>query len=187
MLTVYHGSPYKFDQFDPTKIGLRATSEGYGFYFTNNKFIASNYAAGGYLYTVSFDGKKSLSSTEKTITRPQLRRFLAKLHETSNGDFLDNFQEVAYHGMQKVLSYTTNLHYDYNDDDVDIIATICNAYGSKEPLKILYEMLGYDHIKTLAEWSHDGEENMLYIALVNDVITIKSVEEIPLERTSSQT
>ncbi len=178
MITLYHGSPYKFKNFDYTKIGKHATSEGYGFYFTNNKEIATNYAEKGYLYTVSFDGRKSLSSKKKTITKPMLKKFLSALHDVSEEEeFLSNFDDIYTYGTEKVLNDAVNLIYNYNNNDVDMISEICNVWGGKEPLTILYEVLNYDHIQVLGEWSHNEDENMIYIAIVDDIINITKIEE----------
>jgi hypothetical protein len=45
-LDVYHGSPYKFDKFDPTKIGTGegAQAYGHGLYFAENPSVAGEYA-----------------------------------------------------------------------------------------------------------------------------------------------
>lgn len=183
MITVYHGSPSLFDKFDHSKIGSsHATSEGYGFYFTDIKQIAHAYASDtktGYLYTVNLDIKKSLSPEKLTITRSQLKRFIEALHKHDNLYFLSNYGDIDHEGYNKVLNEAVNNNYDYNDNDVDLIASICNVYGSKEPLQVLYNTLGYDHIKMVAEWNHNLDtDNTLYIALVNDIIEIEKVEKI---------
>lgn len=57
-LTVYHGSPYRFDRFDPTKIGSGegAQAYGYGHYVAQSPGVAKSYqeALSGY----SADGKR---------------------------------------------------------------------------------------------------------------------------------
>lgn len=177
MTIVYHGSKAQFNKFDHAKIGQNATSEGYGFYFTDQKSIAEAYAQNGFLYTVEFNGKKSLSNTKKTITRSQLKQFLAKLHELN--EQLSNYGDIGFYGYDKVLAEAVNNEWEYNDNDVDLIASICNSYGSKEPLQVLYDMFGYDHIKMTAEWNHGLElEQTLYIALVNDIVNIVQVDTV---------
>jgi hypothetical protein len=44
-LTAYHGSPYRFDKFDPEKIGAGegAQAYGHGMYFAENPLVASKY------------------------------------------------------------------------------------------------------------------------------------------------
>lgn len=179
MTIVYHGSMVKFDKFDHTKIGLNATSEGYGFYFTDQKSIAEAYATNGYLYTVNFKGKKSLSSTEKTITKLQLKKFIEVLHNIGECGFLWDYGDITTEGYNNVLAEAVRLEYNGNDNDVDLIASICNVYGNKEPLRVLYHLFGYDHIKMIAEWNHNlDSDNVLYIALVNDIIDIVDICKI---------
>ena len=53
-LTVYHGSPHKFSQFDPTKIGTGegAQARGYGIYSAEIPATAKTYSGeGGNIYT----------------------------------------------------------------------------------------------------------------------------------------
>jgi len=170
MTIVYHGSKALFQRFDYSKMGQNGTSEGFGFYFTNNRNIAEGYAQNGYLYTVEFNGKKSLSSTKKTITKNQLKKLLIELDK--RGQYLSNYGDTEFEGFEKVLSEAILNVWEYSNNDVDMICDICTAYGSREEvLTTLYQMFGYDSIQVPAEW---GQQD-LYIALVNDIITIKEV------------
>lgn len=175
MTVVYHGSKAKFDTFDYQTIGLNATSEGFGFYFTDSKQIAKGYGGEGYLYTVDFTGKKSLSSTTKTLTKAQLGKFLTRLDKT--GQYLANFGDTAYEGLDKVLRKAVNSAYDINENDVEMIADICNVYGSKgEPLQELYALFGYDCIIVNAQWGKGP--HTIYVALVHEAYTIIKVETL---------
>lgn len=172
-MIVYHGSKEKFDSFNYDKMGLNGTAEGFGFYFTDSKTIASGYAQDGYLYTVEFMGQKPLSFNSITITRAQLRRYLKRLDET--GQFLANYGETAYEGFDKVMREAINSIYDFSDNDVDIIGGICTAYGNREePLKELYKLLGYDSITVQAEWG--AVPHKIYIATVHEAYNIINVE-----------
>jgi len=192
---VYHGSPNKFTQFSYDNMRTNATSEGVGFYFTDNKEIATGYASestnngkyNGYLYTVEFNGKKSLSSDKKTITKVQLKKFLKALNQAilnsndENIDYLSNYNDVEYYGIERVLTEAVNMEYDNNTNDVDLIAGICNASGNFEiTLITLYKTLHYDSIVLTAEWGQDesGVNQQLYIALVNEAIKILNIEQI---------
>ncbi|MCY9738151.1 hypothetical protein M5X17_31150 [Paenibacillus alvei] len=174
---VYHGSKVEFDRFDYAKIGENGTAEGFGFYFTSKKSIAENYAHKGYLYTVEFVGKKTLSSSFKTLTKDQLKKFLERLNET--GEYLLNYGEIKYEGYYNVLQTAVNSEWEYNDNDVDLVSSICNAYGGKEEvLTELYDMFGYDHIQITAEWGNSEDiENCLFIATVNEAFKIISIEK----------
>lgn len=173
-MIVYHGSKQLFEAFNYNKIGLNGTSEGKGFYFTDSIGVASRYGEGGYLYTVEFNGKKSLSSDKKTITRQHLKKYLLALHEKT--DYLSNWGEIAYEGLEKVLNKAVREEYEQTDNDVDIVSGIANACGNMEvSLSLVYNMLGYDSIVLDAEW---GNGQKLYIALTNDIIKIVDVKEL---------
>lgn len=170
-MIVYHGSKNKFEKFDYEYMGWNATSEGFGFYFTDSKQIAEGYAS-GFLYTVEFTGKKSLSSDKKTITKAQLRKFLTRLDET--GQYLSNYGDTEYEGFNKVLSEAVNSTYN-SDDDVEMICGICNAYGNKEEvLQELYKMFGFDSIVLQAAWG--TVPHKIYIATVHEAYNIISVD-----------
>lgn len=172
-MLVYHGSNALFDTFDYQKIGTNATDEGKGFYFTNNIQIARGYAHEGYLYTVEFSGKKSLSSTSKTITKEQLRHYLLRLHTSI--DYLSNWDDVSYRGLPNVLHHAVDSEYEASDNDVDLIAGIINLSGSAAvSLQVLYEMFEYDSIIVDAKWGNQ----CLYIALVNAIIQIVDVQPL---------
>ena len=174
-MLVYHGSKELFERFDYKKMGTNGTMEGKGFYFTDTKKIAEHYAQNGYLYTVKFNGKKSLSSDNKTITRQQLKKYLKALDEKL--DYLSNWGDKDYDGLDKVMNEAINGEYDGSDNDVDMIAGIVNTSGDTEDsLTLLYEILGYDSIVcTEVDW---GEEQKIYIALINDIIKIIDIQKI---------
>ncbi|PLS19124.1 hypothetical protein CVD28_01580 [Bacillus sp. M6-12] len=173
-MLVYHGSKQLFEAFDYSKIGTNGTMEGKGFYFTDKKLIAEGYGQDGYLYTVEFNGKKSLHSDKKTITRQQLKKYLKELDKKT--DYLSNWGDTAYDGLEKVLNEAVRGEYEQSDNDVDIIAGIANACGDMETsLTLLYQLLGYDSIVVDGEW---GNGQRIYIALTNDIIKIVDVKEL---------
>lgn len=173
-MLVYHGSKNLFEVFDYSKIGTNGTTEGKGFYFTDSMRVASGYGQDGYLYIVDFNGEKSLSSEEKTITPQQLRGYLLALHQET--ECLSNWGEVAYEGLERVLDEAVRGEYEQSDNDVDVISGIANASGNMElSLSLVYKVLGYDSIVLDAEW---GKGQKLYIALTNDIIKIVDVKEI---------
>lgn len=176
-MIVFHGSQQLFDTFDYGKIGLNGTSEGKGFYFTDSINIASRYGQNGYLYTVEFNGKKSLSSDKKTITRQQLKKYLLALDEKT--EYLSNWGDKDYEGLEKVLNEAVRGEYEQSDNDVDLISGISNACGDMESsLSLVYELLGYDSIMLDAEW---GNGQRIYIALTNDIINIVNVKELKVK------
>ena len=173
-MILYHGSKSKFEKFDLKKIGsLNGTSEGKGFYFTNNKQIASGYAENGFLYTINFKGKKSLSNDKKKLTRKQYEKLILELDQ--KGEYLSNFGEKEYEGLENVLAYAME---DYNncDDDSELLGSIINAYGSSvDVLESVYNLFSYDHIYIeKAEWGNQT----IVVALTPNCFEIVSVEEM---------
>lgn len=172
-MIVYHGSKEKFERFDLGKIGLNGTSEGKGVYFTNSVSIAQGYGGNGYLYTVKFNGKKQLNDKSLTISKEELRTLLEALDKEM--DYLTNWGEVSFEGYEPVMDAALEGEINGVDNDIDLISGICNASGNVgRALEIVYETLGYDSIITDAEW---GNGQILYIALVPDIIEIQKVEK----------
>jgi len=170
---VYHGSKEKFSSFDFSKIGLNGTSEGKGIYFTDNLKVARSYGEGGFLYTVNFKGKKSLSDSKLTINKKQLEKFMIALDEEN--EYLSNYGDKGYEGLKNVLNTAIEAELHGSDNDVDLISGIVNANGDiEEGMQILHDVLGYDSIVCEAEWGNQT----LYIALIDDVIEILEVEEL---------
>lgn len=176
-MLVYHGSPNKFDKFDYNKIGENGTAEGFGFYFTDKKSIAENYAGSGYIYTVELKGKE-LSGTEMTITEKQFRKLA--LHLNKKGEYLSNFGEVAYDGLENVLRIAVETEYESSEDDAELIGGIINAYGDKEGvLQAAYKLLGYGFIKdNEPKWGHSNGNQTVYVALANEVIEVHKIEKV---------
>jgi hypothetical protein len=173
-MKIYHGSKHKFDLFDGSKIGTNGTLEGKGFYFTDEIRIAKGYAQDGYLYTAEFKGKKQLSGDKITIKKKELKNFLLELDKEM--DYLSNWGEVAYTGIESLLEEAINGETSGVDNDIDLISSICNASGSTgRTLEILYEKLGYDSIITKGDW---GGDQTIYIALVNEAVELLEIEKI---------
>ncbi|WP_144509937.1 hypothetical protein [Bacillus sp. FJAT-22090] len=173
-MELYHGSKSKFNRFDLSFIGLNGTSEGKGFYFTNNYNIAKGYAGNGYLYTIDFHGKKALGYTDKRITENEYRQLVKELDR--KGEYLSNFGDVAWDGIEKVTNEAVEIDYYGTDNDADLIGSITNAYGNSEDvLNTVYTLLGYDHIIIKeASWGNQT----IVVALTNDCFNIVSIDEI---------
>lgn len=172
----YHGSPNKFTEFDPDRIGLNGTAEGIGYYFTDKKRIAEAYGEEGYLYTAKIAGKKPLSSVEKTITTKELEWILSRLDEEL--EYLSNYGEVAYSGREQIMREAISAEYNYNDTDAEILESMY-ANSGQDPIviKLFHEGLGYDHIEPTQE-SEWGEDQKILIALTNDIIKFERIEEL---------
>lgn len=172
-MLVYHGSSSFFRIFDYDKMGKNGTSEGRGFYFTDNRGIALSYAINGYLYTVNTRFTKKLSSNRKTITKQQLKVYITELDKAT--DYLSNWGDAHYMGYQRVLNLAASAEYSNSDNDVDLICSICNGCGSNElALTILNRVLGYDSCIQKADWGNQK----IYIATVHSAFEILRVDRI---------
>lgn len=173
-MQVYHGSPEHFETFDYHKIGIQGTTEGFGFYFTDTKRVAEGYAQRGFIHTAEWLGRKSLSQEHLTIDRNQFREYLIELDKQT--DYLSNWGEVAFEGLESVLSRAIEGEYDSSLNDVELVAGVIQSSGDTETcLTLLYQMFEYDSIVCDAEW---GGTQTLYIALVHDAYQMLLAEKI---------
>jgi len=169
---VYHGSPSHFTVFDLSFLGTNGTNEGYGFYFTDDKGIAQSYANGteaqrhqgadGKLFEVYLSIQKPLSNEQMTMTRAQAKKFLRKLNTLVDEDgepleFLANYGDVSWEGIDAVLESALEAEYDMSDNDVNMVHSIINGFGNMEAVfRVLKEVTGYDGIIVDdAEWGGD--------------------------------
>ncbi|WP_442637881.1 ADP-ribosyltransferase-containing protein [Rossellomorea marisflavi] len=170
---VYHGSPTLFENFDYSKVGTNGTAEGKGMYFTDNKKIAESYANEGYLYKVKFSGRKSLSSDSLTFSEEDFRKLVIELDEET--DYLSNWGDTGSEPLNTVVDYAVEGEYENAESDTDLLGSLINSSGDIEAVnRLAYTLLGYDSIVVDAEWGNQR----LYIALVQDVIDIVSVEAV---------
>lgn len=98
------------------------------------------------------DIKKPLSTTEMTIPRSTFKRFLKALNRLTDEDgepleFLSNYGDVAYEGLENVVNEAMSIEYDGSDNDVNAIHSIINGFGNMEAVfKTLRDVTGYDGI-----------------------------------------
>ena len=164
-MKIYHGSKSNFKEFDLNMIRTNATTEGVGFYCTDNKSIAERYAQGGYLLEFEYCGKKTLSSEKVTLTKDEMLKYILAINVET--DFLSNYGDVEYEGYSKVLRRAINSFCEYSRDDVEFVSEICNTCGDFEmPLNVLYKTLGYDSAIVKADW---GNQN-IYLIFTNEAI-----------------
>lgn len=178
-MLLYHGSNVKFEKFDYKYISQKnGTDEGYGFYFTDSKELAGQYADKGYFYTIDLElSKKTLNESKITLTRTQLKKVILDIH--GKCDILNNYNDVERYGINNVLNeYIKNL-LAYNDNDVDILCELCNVSGSKEiVLKCFCEILGINHIYSKTnKYVRNGYDFNIIIVL-DDNVKIKEVKQI---------
>lgn len=175
---LYHGSPNDFNTFSLEYLGTNGTAEGYGFYFTDKRDIAEGYSHGteaqrhqgadGKLFEVYLNIKKPLSKTEVTMTRSEFKKFLLEMNEQVDEDgepldFLANYGDVEWEGLDNVMNNVMSVEYDGSDSDINMIHSIINGSGS---MKIVFDVLrkttGYDGI--IVEDANWGGDQTIYVA-----------------------
>lgn len=172
-MQVYHGSPRSFDLFDYKHIGTNGTTEGYGFYFTDNPRIAETYSyPDGYLYTAQLSGRP-LSGSTRTITEKEYIQLAIHLHHL-NG-YLDNYGDTHYYGINTVLENAVRIEWESAADDASLIGSIITACGENSELilRAVYSLFGYGYIiDKNPTWGCDKRKQTIYIAIDNQAIQI---------------
>lgn len=164
-MKIYHGSKNSFKEFDYNLIRTNATTEGVGFYCTDNIAVAKQYSYEGYIMEYEYVGNKQLNSNEVSLTREELSLYMKKLNEVS--EFLSCYGDVEWEGYNNVLNTALDNILEWSEDDIDIISQFCTICGDFEkPLTILYEVLGYDSAIIDAKWG----DQKIYLILNNNAI-----------------
>ena len=171
-MLVYHGSKELFTEFDYSRIGTNGTTEGQGFYFTDNLQVAKSYSEkDGYVYEVEFMGKKSLNSEKISLKSLEIKKVLLALH--SEMDILSNWDDVEYYGLNKVLNDAIE-NIMLCNSDVEIYGSLCNITDDIELIsKTFNKVLGYDSIVLKAYWANQ----YIYIAIIPEIIRIVNVNK----------
>lgn len=80
-LTAYHGSPYRFSKFDPTKIGSGegAQAYGYGMYFAENPSVAGSYKEMAHALPISPAAQQAFAVLNSNVHPSMQARALANL------------------------------------------------------------------------------------------------------------
>lgn len=165
----YHGTPKDFQEFSYEFMGTHGTSEGFGFYFTSDKNIATGYANGGVVKEVMLTINKPLSYDRLTISPKNLSLFLRKLDPDGQG-YLSNWGESALEGYNNVVNHAVKEELSGSDNDVDLISGIINSAGRNPEsiYPILKQTLGYDGIiVNKPSW---GGNQTIYIVFDNSQI-----------------
>ena len=146
-LKVYHGTTAEFDEFSYEKIGTHGTSEGRGFYFTDDPEVASGYGEGGHVKAVYVSIQKPLSTTSRNMKAKEVEAFIKKLDPDGTG-YLSNWGDVESEGYQNVLKRASRSEMSGSDNDVDLVNGIIAADGgpSRRTFSALTDATGYDGI-----------------------------------------
>ena len=170
-LHVYHGTGAQFNEFSYDFLGKNGSAEGQGFYFTDSKEMASGYASGeqGQVLDGYLRMEKTLSDSEKTLTRKQLRDILKAVDPTCE-DVCINYEQTGGAGYPgaawkaRALNDAVSAIFEGNDTDSDILAEIANSGAGTEEVTKAARQLGFDGYKV--EGKYPGAT--VYVAFESD-------------------
>lgn len=174
-LIVYHGTNAEFEVFDYSKIGDTGRLEGAGFYFTNNKSVASGY---GSPMEVFLSIEKPMPYEAKALGKPVLSRLIkkvaeieAKQNDMDIGDgFLSNYGDVNYEGFNNVLREAVNNLAD-EASALDQLSGMVGSGVSPEVVnRAMKEVTGYDGIIAKGFGNEGNESNTIYVAFFPEQI-----------------
>ena len=148
---VYHGSGAVFTEFSADFMSQHGSSEGQGFYFTDNKDMAEGYAKkDGQLLEGYLNISHPLSDSEVTLKRSELKKLIRAIDPTGD-DLVLNYDPQGGMGYPSQAWYTRSLEatvdaiVSYNDTDSEMLAEIANAgAGAGTVLETAKRVLGYD-------------------------------------------
>lgn len=173
---MYHGSKNTFKEWDYSMIGQNGVSEGWGFYFTDNKEIAEHYAHKGFLYHVELNIKDTLKDDKKELTLNQVKEIIKEI-DLDGWGFLSNYDDVSFRGYDSVLSEAAASCY-LIDNDVDIIGNFIGAGEDiKTVLQALIKITNKNSIISNADWIKKEDDEKIIIMFDNTDITIKDIEK----------
>lgn len=159
--TVFHGTPYEFNQFKYDKLGENTSSLGAGFYFTDKQSTAEEYKRdGGNVKEVYLDIKNPISYGKTTITKSEFSKFVNEINNKTNGRLAEDYGDIQY---------AIDEH-DFGGDDIDLISSIKISSGLswEETYDILRKSIGKDGIISEKGFLNKGEN--IYVAFNSNQI-----------------
>lgn len=165
-ITLYHGSPNNFNEFDFSKIGQNNTANGFGFYFALSQELAENYCQNGFIYEVSLSPGKELNYTEVSLAKDELEKILANLSLEQQEDLFYNWDENLAVGKEKCI----NALLGQSGNDVEIIDNLVNQTNNVELILDAFSKKGYTHY--FKEYESADKE---YVVISKDALHIKNV------------
>lgn len=174
-LVVYHGTNGDFTVFDYSKIGQQGRAEGAGFYFTNNKDVASGYgkvidAFLSIQKPLPYDAKPFPKSTiEKIVKRIAELESKAEGNEIADG-FLSNFGDVNYDGLNAVVKQAANLIANENTAVDQLSGIVGSGVNSEFVNQATTDVTGYDGIVANGFSNSGDTDNKIYVAFFRNQI-----------------
>ena len=172
-MLMYHGSKSNFNIFEYNRSNKTGSSEGYGFYFTDQLSVAKGYQTdGGNLFTTFLSIKNPITPASKPLNKIQLKKLLNALVEEElskypdeikdyRDSFLSNFEDTYSVSKDKAINEAVNSIFE-NDSFVDQIAELIVVSGGETlVLQAVEKALGFDGV--YVENFLDGEAKV-YLA-----------------------
>lgn len=185
---LYHGTNGNFDTFDISKVGTNGTSEGYGFYLTDDRDTALGYQKEGQGKVIEayVNMKKPIDVKQGVFNTKDMGNIIKKVVDAETksdpentadykDSFLSNFVDTYSMPYEQAVAETARMLVDGNETAVDQVAELSNVSGSKEAtLAAVRDVTGYDGIKSEG-FSGEGQGGgNIYIAWFPE--QIKSVD-----------
>lgn len=161
-ITAWHGSPYRFDKFDPTKIGSGegAQAYGHGLYFAENPKVAQTYA--------NIEPAGEIASPRRTIFGKEVEPRTAEYKAAQLVDEL---------GLNKAKKFVADWVKNSRPDEIDFSSNINNILSSvnkKSEVKNLGTSNLYKvdipdtHIENMLNWDKPiSQQTPKVIAAIN--------------------
>lgn len=174
-LVAYHGSRQKFTVFDYGKIGKQGRSEGAGFYFTNNKNVASVY---GNVMSVYLAIQKPMAYDAKPFSRRVIEKLVKRIAEIEANEssmdiadgFLSNFGDVSYNGIASVVREASILIMPENTALDQLSGIVGSGVNPEYVNQAAREITGYDGVIAKGFSNVGDEKNTIYVAFSQNQI-----------------
>jgi hypothetical protein len=104
-LTAYHGSPYRFSKFDPTKIGTGegAQAYGYGMYFAESPDVAKTYQV---VNNVNTNRHRNIFSADQDLWN-ELNSVIKATREQGDYNVSGKIQNVVANALDQGIGFDT--------------------------------------------------------------------------------
>lgn len=184
-LVVYHGTNADFDTFDYDKIGTNGTSEGVGFYFTDDIETAEGYKKqNGSLKKCYVSIQKPLGHDTHFLSYEDVKNIIQKTAELQSEEyeedlkdsFVSNYADTYSMDFEYAVEATADMIYSEDKNDTDILGEIAYSAGSEFANKAVKLVTGYDGVITNGYNNEGKGGGNFYIPFTSE--QIKSVDNL---------
>lgn len=174
----YHGTDANFNMFDTKKMNSHGSSEGYGFYFTDDENTAKGYRKenSGRVISAYLDLQNPIANNAPRFNIKQLTKVIDDIIEKeisqSGGDvnnyrdtFISNYTNTYSTPRNRAVREVADTVFEGNDNAIDQIAELANATGNKSlVLTSIRDVLGFDSIKSNGYGNFGEAGGTIYVA-----------------------